>query len=99
MPQPTVTISSPTGNTAVPCTASGNASPSAGQTLGGMAYQIDNGPMRSFTGLIPAGGAWSFPLTTTDCPTVNATYLLTVYAGQYPGGGMNTDSTHITRTA
>src|SRR6187200_3352583 len=99
MPQPTVTITTPTSNTAIPTPASGTAFPSAGQTLAGMAYQIDNGPINSFPGFTPNGGNWGFTLTTSDCPTVNATYLLTVYAGQMPGGGMNTDSTHITRTS
>jgi hypothetical protein len=98
MPQPTVSISTPTGNTAIPCTASGNAQPVSGDTLVAMGYQIDTGPINPISHFIPAGGAWSFTLTVTDCPVVGTNYLLTVYAGD-SSGTFNTDSVNFVRTS
>ncbi len=98
MAQPTVSISTPSGNTAIPCTASGSAQPSAGNTLSGMAYQVDGGQMNPFTNFVPGGGAWSFQLTVSDCPTVGLCYQLTVYAGD-TSGNFGTDSVTFTRTS
>jgi hypothetical protein len=98
MAQPTVSISSPTGNTAVPCTASGSAQPSAGYTLQGMTYTIDSAPGGQITNFVAMGGSWSFTLSTTDCPTVGDSYLLTVYAGD-DSGAFGMDSVQITRTS
>src|SRR5438128_1935237 len=98
MPQPTVSISTPAGNTAVPCAASGTAAPSeAGQTLAAMGYQIGTGSIKAFTSFLPGGDGWSLQLTLADCPTVGASYLLTVYAGESPAGRMGTASSLIVR--
>ncbi len=96
-----VTISTPSGNTPVPCTVSGNAQPDAGQTLCGMGYQINAGPINSLpsTSYTPTGGSYSFTLQTSDCPTVGQAYLLTVYAGETPSGNFANDSDNIVRTS
>jgi hypothetical protein len=98
MAQPTVSISAPSGNTAIPSTASGSAQPSAGNTLAGMAYQIDGGQMNPFTNFVPGGGAWSFQLTVADCMTIGQNYQLTVYAGD-TSGNFASDSVNFTRTS
>src|SRR5262245_2234806 len=85
MAQPTVGITNPTGSTALSCLATGFAQPTSGNALAGMGYQINTGPINSFGNFPPGGGSWSFTLTANDCPTVGATYLLTVYAGDTSG--------------
>jgi hypothetical protein len=98
MAQPTVNISAPGSSTAIACTASGNAAPSPGNTLSGMGYQIDSGPINGFQSFNPNGGLWSCGLTPNDCPVVGNTYLLTIYAGD-SSGNFNNTSTTFTRTS
>src|SRR5262245_57575767 len=98
MAQPTVNISAPTGNTPIPCQASGTAFPSPGKTLAGMAYQIDSGPTKPIQNYNPNGGNWFFGLTPMDCPVVGKTYLLTVYAGDN-SGNLGHGTSVFTRTS
>jgi hypothetical protein len=91
MAQPTVTISAPQPNESIdiPYPASGTASVSPGRTLTSMGYSINSGPINSIT---PSTN-WSFQLTVSDCPTIGAHYLLSVYAaddqGQFGSASVN----------
>ncbi len=98
MAQPTVSISTPSGSTAIPCTASGTAAPSPGKTLVAMGYQINSGPIHPINNFTSGGGPWNFQLTQSDCPVIGANYLLTVYAGQ-DSGDFGTDAVNFTRSS
>jgi hypothetical protein len=99
MPQPSVGIVNPVGATVIAVTATGFAQPTAGNSLAGMGYQINAGPIKSFGGFPPGGGSWTFLLTTSDCPTVGIGYVLTVYAGESPSGNFNHASVNFVRTS
>lgn len=98
MPQPAITITAPSGSTAIPCTATGTAYPSTGARLVGVAYQINLGPIRPVASFTPTGGTWSHTLTAFDCPTIGLNYLLTVYAGQ-DTGDIGSTSVNFTRSS
>jgi hypothetical protein len=94
-----VVISSPSGNTPVPCTVSGTATPSAGNTLGGMGWSINGGSAQGvITNFPPGGGQWSFTLPASACPQQGQDYTLEVTAGEMPGGDFTSDSDSIIPT-
>ncbi len=61
-----------------------------------MAYQIDSNAPVTFSSY--AGTNWQITLTDEDCPVVNESYLLTIYAYYGSSGGAYASCT-FTRTS
>jgi hypothetical protein len=69
---------------AIPYTVNGTTTLSGGATsVVAMSYQMNNGTRKP---IMPPYGSFSFTISTTDCPTVGASYTLTVWADDNMGG-------------
>jgi hypothetical protein len=103
MAAPTVTVinpvKSPPGSSGgVPFTANGTATvPSGSPPVTSMTYQINDGPAKSLMPGPSGFSPWSFQLTAQDCPQVNVTYTVTVYA--WNSNGMGDDYGNFIRTS
>jgi hypothetical protein len=104
---PIVTIDTPAQDGASLAFTGGDPSATANGTAGtqatpvvSMLYQIDGG----LTNTMPVPttwdaqnrGIWSLTLTTSDCPDADTDYLLTIYAWDANGMGINARSFHRT---